>query len=126
MTPPAILLPLGDALRTWRSAVCAPHMPTADEHAAIAAVLWSVSYRDCVDETVWEVVQGMAFSDELYEHAFLTEQDKEAVFRSTFELARVVFNALEEVKAYRQGVFPYELEGIMHDDTLILRPVRPG
>lgn len=126
MIPATLFIPIGDALRSWRAVVCAPHMPTPDEEAAVGAMVWAISYRDCADSTVWELVNSMTYEDALYENAFLTEQDRDSIFRATFELCRAIAETLVQVNAYRDGVFPYELERLLPDDTLVLRRVSGG
>lgn len=118
-----LLLTLGDALRSWRFVVCSPSMPTVDEISALDKVLMAVSQSAQGVEPLLAMAQAMAYSDALFEHALLDACEREAIFHATLNLGIVICQELLEIKAYLDGVFPYELQGVLPDDTLVLRRI---
>lgn len=126
MIPDSLLIPIGDALRPWRAVVCAPHMPTPDVEAVLCRIIWAVHYAPLVTARIQEIAYEMAYQEALYEHAFLTPEERRAVFDATVFMCVAVTDQLLQLKAYRDGMFPYELEGLLPDDTLVLRRVPGG
>lgn len=122
--PERVLLPFGNALQPWRAVVCSPSMPTPDEQAVLAQIVWALN-SECHAEMLAEnIVTDMAFGEGMFEAGELSPEQRQDIFNATAEMSMHLLGELQDVKAYSEGVFPYELEGILNDDTLVLRRVR--
>lgn len=122
--PERVLLPFGDALQPWRAVVCSPSMPTVDEEAVLSQLVWAVGHECHAEVYAENTVAEMAFGDTMYEADELEPEQRQDLFNVTAEMACRLITELQDVKAYAHGVFPYELEGILNDDTLVLRRLR--
>lgn len=116
-----LFLPIGEALRPWRAVVCSPSMPTPDEAAALSKVVWAIGHASEATALIQEIAYEMAYEDALYEHALLSQDERRAIFDATVYLGIALANQLVQLKAYLDGEFPYEVEGMLPDDTLVLR-----
>lgn len=126
LIPDHLLLPVGEPLRAWRAVVCSPSMPTVDVEAALSQVVASVGLASNVVANIPELAHWMAYGEGLYERELLQQWQKRAIFDATFYFAVALAEQLLEIKAYLNGLFPYELQGVLPDDTLVLRNVRPA
>lgn len=124
--PQYLLLPLGRALQAWRSVVRAPDMPTVDELAALQQLTAVLEDAPLVTAQIQEVAYRMAFEDALFDSVEpLTPHSQRQVFDATVYLLVMIAEQLVQIKAYWNGKFPYALEGVLPDDTLIFRSVWP-
>lgn len=122
-----ILLPCGGALQRFASVVRAPNMPTVDLEAALSHLVWTASYQRAALTNIQTAAWEMAFGDTLFNHTEdgePSQEERQRVYDSAYGLGLALYAKLYEVKAYRDGVFPYAFRGMVDNDTIFLERIR--
>ena len=120
--PQGVVLRCKSAIMKFRGVVCELDMPTVDLDAAVQQIVDSVDVRDDGDHELILTAFNMSEQDGLFENAELDGGQQERIHTAVMLLGKELKKEIDFHQGYQiDGRFPYELERLINNDTLVLK-----
>lgn len=109
-----------DELKKFRAALQTPDFPTIDESSMFSQIFDAAATNR--HSEIDSAASLMGHGEGLFENASLRGEDKERIYRASYDLGMAINQRLHHMRCFDDGDFPYVFKRFINHDTVMLIP----
>ncbi len=120
--PVGVVLRCKAAMRKFQREVTDLAMPMIDVDAVMSEVIDAINVRDDSNHELIVLAHAISETDMIYENVHLDDGQQERIHTAVMLLGKELKREIDFHQGYhKDGRFPYKLERLINNDTLVLK-----